>query len=69
MYLCQQLAMAKLADIASPFQLGHVGSVSFITHQIRRRTKEDLRLRQQIKRLIKSIVKQATWPLSFSYIT
>ncbi|NQZ05556.1 MAG: transposase [Algicola sp.] len=60
MYLCQQLAMAKLADIATAFQLGHVGSVSFITHQIRKRAKEDARLRQQIERLIKSIVKQAT---------
>lgn len=30
--------MAKLADIATAFQLGHVESVSFITHQIRRAT-------------------------------
>jgi putative transposase len=60
MYLCQQLAMAKLTDIATAFQLGHVGSVSFITHQVRKRAKYDMRVRQQIERLIKSIVKQAT---------
>ena len=60
MYLCQQLAMAKLTDIATAFQLGHVGSVSFITHQVRKRAKDDVRVRQQIERLIKSIVKQAT---------
>jgi hypothetical protein len=60
MYLCQQLAMAKLKDIATLFQLGHVGSVSFITHQVRKRAKDDVRVRQQIERLIKSIVKQAT---------
>ena len=60
MYLCQQLAMAKLTDIATTFQLGHLGSVSFITHQVRKRAKDDVRVRQQIERLIKSIVKQAT---------
>ena len=71
MYLCQHLAwawararaMAKLKDIATTFQLGHVGSVSFITHQVRKRAKDDVRVRQQVERLIKSIVKQATCPL------
>ena len=67
MYLCQHLAwawaMAKLKDIATTFQLGHVGAVSFITHQVRKRAKDDVRVRQQIERLIKSIVKQATCPL------
>lgn len=47
-YLCQQLAMAKLTDIATAFQLGHVGSVSFITHQVRMRAKDNVRVRQQI---------------------
>ena len=65
MYLCQQLAMAKLTDIATTFQFGHVGSVSFITHQVRKRAKNDVRVRQQIERLIKSIVKQATYLFSF----
>ena len=60
MYLCQQLAMAKLTDIATAFQLEHVGSVSFITHQVRKCAKYNERVRQQIERLIKSIVKQAT---------
>ena len=60
MYLCQQLATAKLSDITTVFQLGHAGSVSFITHQIRKRAKEDPRLRLQIESLIKSIMKQAT---------
>ena len=66
MYLCQQLAraMAKLTDIDTAFQLGHVGSVSFITHQVQKRAKYDVRVRQQVERLIKSIVKQATYTLS-----
>ena len=60
MYLCQQLAAAKLVDIAKAFQLGHAGSVSFITHQIRKRANDDPQLRLQIESLIKSIMKQAT---------
>jgi chromosomal replication initiation ATPase DnaA len=60
MYLCQQLAMAKLIDIATAFQFSHVESASFITHQFGKRAKDDVRVRQKIERLIKSIVKQAT---------
>ena len=60
MYLCQELASAKLKDIADYFNLNHVGSVSFITHQIRKRKREDQVFSQKINRLIKSVVKKAT---------
>ena len=52
--------MAKLFNITSPFQLGDLGFVSFITYHTRKRAKQDLQLRHQIGRLIKSIVNQAT---------
>jgi len=38
--------------------LSHVGSVSFITHQIRKRESENSQFRTRIEELIKSIVKQ-----------
>ena len=41
MYLCQELVAAKLADIATQFHLNHLGSVSFITHQVRKRLREN----------------------------
>ena len=40
MYLCQELANVKLKDIAEHFNLSHVGSVSFITHQVRKMKRE-----------------------------
>ena len=60
MHLCQELAGAKLIDIVAQFNLSNIGSVSFITHQIRKRADEDLLLRREIERLTKSIIKQAT---------
>ncbi len=42
MYLCQELSAAILRGIAEYFNLGHVGSVSFITHQARRMKSEGL---------------------------
>ena len=60
MHLCQELAGAKLTDIVAQFNLSNIGSVSFITHQIRKRADEDLLLRREIERLTKSIIKQAT---------
>ncbi len=59
-YFCQDLVAAKLTDIAARFHLSHVGSVSFITHQIRKRERESSQFRTRVEGLIKSIVKQAT---------
>jgi len=60
MYLCQELAQAKLNDIADYFNLGHAGSVSFITHQIRRKVRGDKMYLSRMNELILAIMKQAT---------
>ncbi|HFE39283.1 MAG TPA: hypothetical protein ENK06_12865 [Gammaproteobacteria bacterium] len=60
MYLCQELADARLNDIAIYFNLGHPGSVSFITHQIRQKKREDVAFSRYLDELIKHIIKQAT---------
>ena len=60
MYLCQELADVKLKDIAEFFKLSHVGSVSFITHQVRKKKRENKAFLRRINEIIKSIMKQAT---------
>ena len=60
MYLCQELAAAKLKEIANYFNLSHAGSVSFITHQIRQKKRENKRFRLTVEGLIKSLINQAT---------
>lgn len=60
MYLCQELADVKLKDIAQYFNLSHVGSVSFITHQIRKKKREDKTFSNKINDVIKSIMKKAS---------
>jgi chromosomal replication initiation ATPase DnaA len=60
MYLCQELAAAKLREIADYFNLSHVGSVSFITHQIRQKKRENKIFRRAVEGLIKSHINQAT---------
>jgi len=60
MYLAQELRLAKLYEIADYFNLSHPGSVTFITHQIRKQRETDGRFSTKIKKLIKSIIKQAT---------
>ncbi|MFT6897949.1 MAG: hypothetical protein ACJA13_002363 [Paraglaciecola sp.] len=42
-------------------------SVSFITHQIRKRKREKSQFRTRVEELVKSIVKQATCPLFSTY--
>ena len=59
MYLCQEMANVKLKDIAKYFNLSHIGSVSFITHQIRKRKSVDIRLARKINTIIENIMKQA----------
>ena len=58
MYLCQEMADAKLKSIAEYFNLSHIGSVSFITHQVRKRKREDTKLVRKIDVVVKSIVKK-----------
>ena len=41
MYLCQELAGVTLKDIEVHFGLNSVGSVSFVTHQIRKKKQSD----------------------------
>jgi len=60
MYLCQELADAKLKDIAEFFTLSHAGSVSFITHQIRKKKREDGVFLRRINETIRGIMKQVT---------
>ncbi len=60
MYLCQELAGVQLKDIAAFFNLNHMGSVSFITHQVRKRKREDHVFAAQINEMVKYIIKQAT---------
>ena len=58
MYLCQELAGMKLVDIAELFQFRHIGSVSFVTHQIRKKIVKDAKFEKQVNRLITKIIKQ-----------
>lgn len=60
MYLCQELAAAKLREIADYFNLSHAGSVSFITHQIRQKSSQNKKFRLRIEGLIRSFINQAT---------
>jgi len=58
--LSQEVAAAKLCGIADYFNFNHNGSVSFITHQIRSKKREDGSLRRKIDRQVKIVVKKAT---------
>jgi putative transposase len=60
MYLCQELAAAKLRDIGDYFGLNHAGSVSFITHQMRQKRREDKGFKYHVDSLIKSLINQVT---------
>ncbi|MBV1882752.1 MAG: hypothetical protein KUG82_14025, partial [Pseudomonadales bacterium] len=60
MYLCQEISAAKLVDIAAYFGLGNIGSVSFITHQIRKRKREDDSFKSEIDSVILYVVREVT---------
>ncbi len=60
MYLCQELSGSKLREIAHYFQLGHAGSVSYITHQVRKLKNEDITFKRKLDKLIESIIIQVT---------
>jgi len=51
MYLCQQLGGYPLRDIRVQFGLSNIGSVSYITSQIRTSIKEDKKLEKQIQNI------------------
>ncbi len=57
MYLCQEMADVKLNDIAEHFNLSHIGSVSFITSQIRKRKREDIKFARKIDAIVEHIIK------------
>ncbi len=48
MYFCQELLDTKLIEIAAYFNLSHGGSVSFITHQVRKNMADDRGLPQKL---------------------
>jgi len=60
MYLCQQLGGYRLADIRDAFGLSNVGSVSFITTQIRKRINENPDFAKTIQRMNVYVIKKAT---------
>lgn len=60
MYLCQQLGGYSLIDIMRTFGLSDVGSVSFITTQIRMRSKENTGFSKALQRIKQDIIKHAT---------
>ncbi|NOU52150.1 hypothetical protein HG263_16600 [Pseudoalteromonas sp. JBTF-M23] len=60
MYFCQELLDARLADMALFFGLGHGGSVSFITHQIRKRRNDDKQFAKRLSDIFEHIMKQVT---------
>lgn len=60
MYLCQEILDERLSYIATYFNLGHSGSVSFITHQIRTLRTNDKAFAKKGAGIMKSIMKQVT---------
>ena len=60
MYLCQQLGGHRLTDIMHTFGLSNVGSVSFITTQIRKRINEQPDFAKTIQQITQYVIKQAT---------
>ena len=59
MYMCPQLGGYRLADIMRPFGLSNIGSVSFITTQIRKRIKESQEFSQAIRFVRQHIIQHA----------
>jgi len=55
MYMCQELAGAKLTEIAHEFNLSSIGAASHATHHVRQLMKEGGEFKQQVEDLIKYI--------------
>jgi len=60
MYCCQQLGGYRLRDIMPQFGLSNIGSVSFITTQIRKHMKINHALSRKIQTITRYILKHAT---------
>lgn len=60
MYLCQQLGSYSLNDIMIQFGLTNIGSVSFITSQIRNKINKDRQFDRQIQNIKMYIIKNVT---------
>ncbi len=60
MYLCQQLGGYSLNEIMISFGLTNIGSVSYITSQIRNEIDEDKQFDKQIQKIKSYIIKNAT---------
>ena len=63
MYFCQANLDATLSDIAAHFNLGHRGSVSFITHRVRKRRLQDSDFERELDIVFESIMNQVTCPI------
>ena len=59
-YLCQHLGDHRLRVIKDYFGLGHIGSVSYITSNVRREIKLDVDLKKEIDTLVDYIINNAT---------
>jgi len=57
MYLCQELTGEKHKVIASYFNLQHIGSVSYITCQIRALKAENNEIKRKIEKFIRVLLK------------
>ena len=58
MYLCQQLTRKKQKEIAEYFNLKSTGSVSYTTHNIRKRIKADKKFAREIDRITDKVIRK-----------
>lgn len=57
MHLCQELTGATMREIAEAFNLGQYRSVSFITHEVRKRKQHESALSRQVQDIMKRLLK------------
>jgi len=60
MYMCQQLGGYQLNEIMTHFELSHIGSVSFITSQIRKNIRNDREFDKHVQNIKAYVMKNAT---------
>jgi len=60
MYMCQQLGGYQLDEIMTHFELSHIGSVSYITSQIRKNIRNDREFEKHVQNIKSYIMKNAT---------
>ncbi len=59
MYLCQQLTRESQKEIAEYFNLKSTGSVSYTTHKIRKKIKDDKKFAKEINKITKVVIRKA----------